>query len=139
MAYIPTTPEERRAMLARIGVADADALLAGIPADARIRGLIDAPRALSEMELRAELEALAARNRPVGAFHAFLGGGAYDVFAPAALRALVSKPEFFTAYTPYQAEVSQGLLQSIYEFQSLLVRLTGMDVANASLYDGATA
>ncbi len=126
-------------MLARIGVSDVDDLLVDIPADARIRGLLDVPGAMSEMDLRAELEARAARNRPVSEFHAFLGGGAYEHFIPAALRALVGKPEFFTAYTPYQAEVSQGLLQSIYEFQSLLVRLTGMEVANASLYDGATA
>jgi glycine dehydrogenase subunit 1 len=139
VAYIPTTPDDRRAMLARIGVADVEALFADIPAELRVRGLLDVPPALSEMELRAELDARAARNRPVSEFHAFLGGGAYDHFVPAAARALVGKPEFFTAYTPYQAEVSQGLLQSIYEFQSLLVRLTGMEVANASLYDGATA
>lgn len=139
MAYIPTTPDDRRAMLARIGVADVEDLLADVPREARIRGLLDVPRAISEMELRAEMEALAARNRPVSECLSFLGGGAYDHFAPAALRALVAKPEFFTAYTPYQAEVSQGLLQSIYEFQSLVARLTEMDVANASLYDGATA
>jgi glycine dehydrogenase subunit 1 len=139
MAYIPTTPDDRRAMLARIGVPDMEALLADLPADARLAGPLDIPPALSEMDLRAEMEALAARNRPVTEVHSFLGGGAYAHFIPAALRAIVGKPEFFTAYTPYQAEVSQGLLQSIYEFQSLLARLTGMDVVNASLYDGATA
>lgn len=139
MAYIPTTADDRRAMLARIGVPDMETLLVDLPAGARVKGLLDIPPPLSELELRAEMEERAARSRPVTELHSFLGGGAYHHFVPSALRAIVGKPEFFTAYTPYQPEVSQGLLQSIYEFQSLLTRLTGMDVANASLYDGATA
>lgn len=139
MAYIPTTDEDRRAMLARIGVPDIEALLVDLPAEARVRGLLDIPAPLSEMELAREMAARAAENRTVAQAASFLGGGAYDHFIPAAARSLLARPEFFTTYTPYQAEVSQGLLQSIYEFQSLVAKLTGMDVANASLYDGATA
>lgn len=139
MAYITATPEDRRAMLARIGAPDVEALLADLPASARVRGLLDIPAPLSEMELAREMAARASENRTVADTASFLGGGAYDHFIPSALRSILSKPEFFTTYTPYQAEVSQGLLQSIYEFQSLIAKLTGMDVANASLYDGATA
>ena len=123
-------------MLDKIGVASIDELLAVIPEKLRLQRPLDIPAA-SEMEVLRGLAALAADNRTD--LVCFAGGGVYDHFIPAAVSSVISRPEFMTAYTPYQPEVSQGTLQVIYEFQSHICRLTGMQVANASLYDGATA
>ncbi len=126
-------------MLEAIGVSSFDDLIADIPESLRMTGDIDVPGPLSEPELRAHMERLAGLNRVPGEVTSFLGGGIYDHAVPAAVHHITGMPHFYTAYTPYQAEVSQGTLQVIYEFQSLIAELTGMEVANASLYDGATA
>jgi len=136
MPYIPNTDDDRRAMLQRIGVKEFEELLSAIPAQLRLNRPLDIP-ALSEMELLREIEELSQDNRE--GLICFAGGGIYDHFIPAAVGTIISRPEFMTAYTPYQPEVSQGTLQVIYEFQTHICRLTGMDVANASMYDGATA
>src|SRR6266446_2665299 len=125
-------------MLAAIGVASMEGLLVDIPASLRIPRL-ELPDGLSEFETIAQVAALANRNRVYPDRLTFRGGGVYRRFIPAAVAAVTSKPEFYTAYTPYQAEASQGTLQAIYEFQTLIAELTALDVANASLYDGATA
>ncbi len=138
MAYLVHSPEERAAMLAAIGVASMDDLLIDIPPSLRIPAL-ELPSGLSEFETMAQINALAARNRVFADRLTFRGGGVYRRFIPAAVAAVTSKPEFYTAYTPYQPEASQGTLQSIFEFQTLIAELTALDVANASMYDGATA
>jgi len=125
-------------MLAEVGVADPEGLFASIPEQLH-HPSIDLPAPLGEQELVAELEQLAARNRSLTAYDSFLGAGVYRRFSPAIVRGSISRPEFYTAYTPYQAEASQGTLQTIFEFQSMICALTGLDVANASMYDGATA
>ena len=125
-------------MLQTIGVESIDDLLVDIPQSLRLEGL-QLPAGLSELETMAQVSALAARNRVYPDRLTFRGGGVYRRFIPAAVAAVTSKPEFYTAYTPYQAEASQGTLQAIFEYQSLIAELTGLDVSNASLYDGATA
>ncbi len=125
-------------MLDRLGAGSFEDLLIGVPSRLRAGG-IDLPQGLSEFETAATIQALADRNRVYEARRTFRGGGVYRRFIPAAVDAVVSKPEFYTAYTPYQPEASQGTLQAIFEFQTLIAELTGLDVANASLYDGATA
>ncbi len=136
--YIPNTDEDRRLMLERIGVASVAGLFDDIPAQCRDPGLT-LPPPLSELELQRELSAMAARNRPAGEMPCFLGAGAYRHFTPAVVDHVIRRGEFATAYTPYQPEISQGTLQAIFEFQSLVCELTGMDVANAGMYDGASA
>ncbi|TMD51246.1 MAG: aminomethyl-transferring glycine dehydrogenase subunit GcvPA [Chloroflexi bacterium] len=138
MPYLVHSPEDRSEMLAAIGVESMEALLSDIPARLRIQGL-DLPAGLSEAEAMGRIRALAARNRTFEDRLTFRGGGVYRRFIPAAVAAVTSKGEFYTAYTPYQPEASQGWLQAIFEFQTMIAELTGMDVANASLYDGATA
>ena len=125
-------------MLEAIGVASMDDLLVDIPRSLRLKSLA-LPPGLSEFETMAQVEALAARNRIFADRLTFRGGGVYRRFIPAAVAAVTSKPEFYSAYTPYQPEASQGTLQAIYEFQTLIAELTALDVANASMYDGATA
>lgn len=137
MSYIPNTDEDRCRMLKRIGVEGIDDLFRPIPENLRLKKPLNLPQALPEIDLMREIEGLAGKNR--SDLTIFAGGGIYDHFIPAAIDTIISRPEFVTAYTPYQAEVSQGTLQVIYEFQSHICRLTGMDVANASMYDGATA
>jgi glycine dehydrogenase subunit 1 len=139
MAYMPHTPEDVRAMLATIGAASVDDLFASLPAAARLRRPLAIPAGLTEEEVRRRFKTLAARNRSQEDLVSFLGGGVYDSIIPAACDAISSRSEFLTAYTPYQAEVSQGTLQVIYEWQTFITRLTGLPVANASMYDGATA
>src|SRR3979490_303873 len=125
-------------MLAAIGVGSLDDLLVGLPRSLPLPSLA-LPAGLSEFETMAQVESLAARNRVFADRLTFRGGGVYRRFIPAAVAAVTSKPEFYTAYTPYQPEATHGTLQAIYEFQTLISELTGLDVANASMYDGATA
>ncbi|TMD71174.1 MAG: aminomethyl-transferring glycine dehydrogenase subunit GcvPA [Chloroflexi bacterium] len=138
MPYLVHSPEDRAAMLETIGVRSMDDLLVDIPQSLRLDGL-QLPDGLSELETMAQVSALAGRNRVYPDRLTFRGGGVYRRFIPAAVAAVTSKPEFYTAYTPYQAEASQGTLQAIFEYQSLIAELTALDVSNASLYDGATA
>ena len=138
MAYIPHTDEDRRAMLAAIGVQAIDDLYQAVPADVRFPAL-NLPQAVSEMEAAEELQALAEANLDTLHSACFLGAGAYHHFIPSAVDAILRRGEFYTAYTPYQPEISQGTLQATFEYQSLICNLTGMDVSNASHYDGATA
>ncbi len=136
MPFIPHTSEEERSMLAAIGVTSIEALFDEIPADLRSGELVDTPSGISEMALLRVMNERAARDQVA---LSFIGAGAYEHHIPAAVWDLVSRGEFMTAYTPYQAEASQGTLQLIYEFQTMMTRLMQMDVANASVYDGATA
>ena len=136
--YIPSTEADREAMLAVVGVASAEELFADIPSAVRNPRII-LPEPLSELELKRELSTVAAQNANAETTLSFLGAGSYRHFVPSLVRALVSRGEFATAYTPYQPEVSQGTLQATYEFQSLVCQLTAMEVANSGMYDGATA
>jgi len=139
MPYLFNTPDDQRSMLEAIGVASVEELFEGIPQGLRLTGPLNVPPALSELELTGHMSALAARNAHAGEKVCFLGGGSYDHFVPAVIDAIASRGEFFTSYTPYQPEVSQGNLQAMFEYQTLVCQLTGMDVSNASLYDGGTA
>ncbi len=139
MRYIPHTAEDVAQMLDRIGVASLEELFVEVPDAVRLKRPLDLPEPASETELLRELRVLAAKNATPGNHLNFLGGGAYHHFIPAVIDLLVSRGEFYTAYTPYQPEISQGTLQAIFEFQTMICQLTGMDVANASMYDGASA
>jgi glycine dehydrogenase subunit 1 len=139
MPYVANTEDDRRAMLAAIGIKGLDELFAVIPDEQRLERPLAIPPALSEMELTAHLAALAAKNNPAGQKVCFLGGGSYDHFVPAIVDYVASRGEFYTSYTPYQPEASQGNLQVFFEYQTLITQLTGMDVSNASLYDGGSA
>lgn len=134
--YIPHTPDDIRQMLDKIGVNTIDDLFADIPASVRFQREYDLPEAMSEEEIRAHFKALGEQNKQQ---IIFAGGGAYDHYTPSVIGALTSRSEFLTAYTPYQPEISQGTLQYIFEYQSHICELTGMDCTNASMYDGATA
>ena len=138
MPYIPHSDADRKAMLGTIGVSSLEALFEDIPERARFPDL-DVPPALSEIGARWELESLAEANLTTAEGSCFLGAGAYRHFVPAVVDAIISRGEFYTAYTPYQPEVSQGTLQAIFEYQTMICELTGMDVSNASHYDGATS
>ncbi len=139
MRYIPHTEEDVRQMLDAIGVPTIEELFVGIPAVDRLQRPLQLPPAAAEGELLRELGRLAGRNATVASHLSFLGGGSYHHFIPAVVDQLISRSEFYTAYTPYQPEISQGTLQAIFEFQTLICQLTGMDVANASMYDGASS
>ncbi len=139
MAYIPVTDGEREEMLRAIGVRSFDELISHIPEKYRIKAPLNLPAGISELEATRLLRSLAARNTTGDEYVCFLGAGAYDHFVPAAIDQILLRSEYYTAYTPYQAEVSQGTLQTIYEYQTMICELTGMDVANASMYDGASA
>jgi glycine dehydrogenase subunit 1 len=137
--FLPHTGEDDRAMLDAIGLGSLDELFETIPADVRLQRPLDLPPALSEVELARHMGELAAASRDATGLVCFAGGGAYDHHVPAAVRALAGRAEFATSYTPYQPELSQGVLQAVYEFQTLVCEIYGMEVANASLYDGASA
>jgi glycine cleavage system P protein (glycine dehydrogenase) subunit 1 len=139
MRYLPLNDADRKAMLAKIGVAEIDALFADIPKDKRLTGLIDLPTAKGELEVERELSRMAARNVAAGSVPFFVGAGAYKHHVPATVDHLIQRSEFLTSYTPYQPEIAQGTLQYLYEFQTQVAMLTGMEVANASMYDGSTA
>lgn len=138
MAYLPNSDRDRADMLAALGLDDPAQLFREIPRHLQ-NPTLDLPVPLSEWELSAEMRRLAAANRPMGQWDCFLGAGIYSRFIPAIVRATIGRPEFYTSYTPYQAEASQGYLQTIFEFQSMVAELYDLDVANASMYDGATA
>jgi glycine dehydrogenase subunit 1 len=139
MRYLPLTDADRRAMLAKVGVADIDALFAYIPRDKRLAQPVDLPKAQGEMQVERELGKLAAQNVAAGTVPFFVGAGAYKHHVPATVDHLIQRSEFLTSYTPYQPEIAQGTLQYLFEFQTQVAMLTGMEVANASMYDGSTA
>ena len=139
MRFAPHTDDDVRTMLATLGLSDLDELFTDIPEDVRLDRLLDIPAGVSEMELVADMRGLAARNRNVDGLVCFAGGGAYDHYVPSVVWALAGRSEFYTSYTPYQPELSQGVLQTLFEFQSMICELTSLEVSNASLYDGATA
>ncbi|MFZ1086226.1 MAG: aminomethyl-transferring glycine dehydrogenase subunit GcvPA [Terracidiphilus sp.] len=136
MRYLPKSPAERQAMLAEIGFASIDELFAVIPAEDRLNRDLDVPRALAESEIIDYFKTAGAKNATD--YASFLGAGAYRHYRPVIIDSLVQRGEFLTSYTPYQAEITQGTLQAIFEFQTMIAELTGMDVANASMYDGST-
>lgn len=138
MTYYPATDDERKEMLGAIGTKSFEELIANIPAEVRFKGDLNIPEKLSECETLRELYRIAETNLHAGTIN-LLGGGSYDHFVPSAISAITSRSEFYTAYTPYQAEVSQGTLQAIYEFQTMICQLTGMDLSNASMYDGGSS
>src|ERR1043165_9454881 len=139
MRYLPLTPEDRGEMLARIGVADIDALFADIPADKRLTSLPDLPLTKGEIEVERTLGRMAGKNVAAGSLPFFVGCGAYKHHVPASVDHLIQRSEFLTSYTPYQPEIAQGTLHYLFEFQTQVALLTGMEVANASMYDGSTA
>jgi len=139
MRYLPNTDQDRRSMLAAIGAGSVAELFADIPEETRLKRPLELPPPMAEPELRSYLKSLAGQNWTVEDYACFLGAGAYDHYIPSVVGQILSRNEFYTAYTPYQPEVSQGTLQSIYEYQTMIAELTGMDVANASMYDGASA
>jgi glycine dehydrogenase subunit 1 len=138
MRYIPNSPEERAEMLASIGLSSHDELFRSIPVDARLDRALNITEPLAESEVIGAMESMAAKNT-AATMPSFLGAGVYSHFSPTVVDHLIQRSEFFTSYTPYQPEISQGTLQYIFEFQTLICQLTGMEVANASMYDGSTA
>lgn len=136
-SYVPSTPTERQEMLRSLGLQSARELYRDVPEEVYLNRPLDLPAGMSELEVRRKVSAMAAKNK---VFSTILrGAGAYDHYIPSIVKYIPAKEEFLTAYTPYQAEMSQGLLQSIFEYQTMICQLTGMDVSNASVYDGATA
>ncbi len=139
MRFAPHTDDDVSEMLARIGLERLDQLFDRIPPSVRLDRPLQMPDGVSEMEIVAEMAALAGRNRTTDDLVCFAGGGAYDHYVPSVVWALAGRSEFYTSYTPYQPELSQGVLQALFEYQSVICELTGLEVSNASLYDGATA
>lgn len=139
MNYVPNTAEQRQQLLERIGVKTVDELFADVPANVRLQRPLAVEGGMAEQDLVRHVKGLAGRNANLEEYSSFLGAGAYEHHIPAFVDQLLLRQEFYTAYTPYQPEISQGTLQAIYEFQTLICELTGMDAANASMYDGASA
>lgn len=139
MRYLPLTPEDRTVMLDTIGVSSVDALFEDVPEAARLDGVVDLPRRATELAVERAFTAMAKKNTAASEAPFFVGAGAYKHHVPASVDHLIQRSEFLTSYTPYQPEISQGTLQTLFEFQTQVASLTGMDVANASMYDGSTA
>src|SRR5579872_2124916 len=139
MSYIPNTPEDQQAMLETLGFSSLEDLLTPVPEHVRLGRALDLPPALAEPDLKRLMTNMAAKNKNLDTTISFLGAGTYDHAVPSVVPHLQRRSEFVTSYTPYQPEVSQGMLQAIYEFQTMVCQITGLDIANASLYDGATA
>lgn len=137
--YIPNTPEDEKIMLDSIGLSSVDDLFDDVPEEVKLKRRLNINSPMSEMEVLNRLKALSKKNISTEDMVCFLGAGAYDHYIPSVVKYVISKPEFYTAYTPYQAEISQGTLQSVFEYQSMICSLTGMDAANASMYDVGTA
>ena len=136
-SYVPSTLQERQEMLESIGLSSIDQLFSHIPDELKLKGELNLPSGMSELEVSSAMKKIAAKNVVFGSI--FRGAGAYDHYIPSIVKSVTGKEEILTAYTPYQAEISQGVLQSIFEYQTMICELTGMDVSNASVYDGATA
>src|SRR5207248_11178810 len=132
MSYIPNTREDQEAMLATLGLPSLEALLSPVPENVRLRRPLDLPPALSEPDLKRVLASMASKNKNLDSTISFLGAGTYDHAIPSVVPHLQRRSEFVTSYTPYQPEVSQGMLQAIYEFQTMVCQITGLDIANAS-------
>ncbi len=139
MRYLPLTPNDRAAMLKKIGVASVDDLFRDVPANAQLKKPVDLPHVKSEIEVESAIRAMASKNLAAGSNPSFLGAGAYRHHVPASVDHLIQRGEFLTSYTPYQPEISQGTLQYLFEFQTQVSMITGMEVANASMYDGSTS
>ena len=139
MPYIPHTAKDIEKILKAVGAGSVEELISQLPAASRLKGPLAIPEGLSEQELLGHMKALSSKNSTVEEYSSFLGAGAYNHYIPSVVDAIISRSEFYTSYTPYQPELSQGTLQAIFEYQTLVCQLTGLDVANASLYDGATA
>ncbi|MDD4496347.1 MAG: glycine dehydrogenase [Eubacteriales bacterium] len=137
--YIPHTPEQKTEMLREIGIESVEQLFEDVPESIKLKKPLDLPDAMSEPELAEHMKELAGKCINTDEYACFLGAGAYDHYIPAAVKHITSRQEFYTSYTPYQPEISQGMLQAIFEYQSMICALTGMDVSNASMYDGASA
>jgi glycine dehydrogenase subunit 1 len=139
MSYVPNTPAEQQEMLRAIGAQNVEDLLAAIPQEVRLKRPLNLPKAMSEADVRRLLTRMAEQNADLDHYISFLGAGSYDHIQPSVVPHLAKRAEFYTSYTPYQPEISQGVLQATYEFQTMVCQITGMEVANASLYDGSTA
>src|ERR671934_1026820 len=139
MRFAPHTDDDVRDMLAACDLESLDQLFDQIPPSVRVEGSLDIPEGVSEMEILADLRLLAAQNRHADDLVCFAGAGAYDHYVPQVVWSLAGRSELYTSYTPYQPELSQGVLQALFEYQSMVCELTGLDVSNASLYDGPTA
>lgn len=139
MRYLPLTPEDRQAMLKTVGVSSIDALFQDVPEAARLDGPVDLPRRATELEVERAFTRMARKNTAAGEVPFFVGAGAYKHHVPATVDHLIQRSEYLTSYTPYQPEISQGTLQTLFEFQTQVAALTGMEVANASMYDGSTS
>ncbi|KKH59363.1 hypothetical protein DU75_06165, partial [Methanosarcina mazei] len=137
--YIPNTEEDKKLMLDSIGVESIDNLFDDVPKELKLNRKLDIGKALSEPEIIKHMTSLSDKNMSTEELTCFLGAGAYDHYIPSIVRHLAMRSEFYTSYTPYQAEISQGTLQVIFEYQTMLCNITGMDVTNASMYDGPTA
>lgn len=139
MRYIPSTDEDRRELLEEIGVDSVDALFEDIPREIRERSKLEKWEAMSEIEIHRRMDELGGKNKSLSDLVCFRGAGAYDHYIPSAVKEIVGRSEFYTSYTPYQPEISQGTLQAIFEFQTMIADLAGMEASNASMYDGATS